>query len=85
MRSTIKHLLISSAFALVCILFAARLIFLQFDAQKTEDLRAQTEFTTETQVIQALRGNICDRNGNSSSPAPCVLLPTAARQQHTGS
>lgn len=63
MRSTIKHLLISSAFALVCILFAARLIFLQFDAQKTEDLRAQTEFTTETQVIQALRGNICDRNG----------------------
>lgn len=63
MRSTFKYFVISSVLALVCILFAARLVFLQFDPQKTEDLRAQSEFTTETQIIQALRGNICDRNG----------------------
>ena len=63
MRSTVKYFVISSVLALVCILFAARLVFLQFDTQKTEDLRAQSEFTTETQIIQALRGNICDRNG----------------------
>ena len=58
-----KHLVISLLFALVCMIFIARLINLQFNKEKTENLRAQSEFITETEIIQALRGNICDRNG----------------------
>lgn len=59
-----KYMILSSAFALICIIFIARLMNLQFDFQKTSDLRAESDFSTETKVIQALRGNICDRNGN---------------------
>ncbi len=59
-----KFLILSCAFALVCIVFLARLANLQFDISKTEELRAESQYTTEKQVIQALRGNICDRNGN---------------------
>lgn len=58
-----KYLVLSLIFALVCMIFAARLVNLQFNKEKTENLRAQSEFTTETEIIQALRGNICDRNG----------------------
>ena len=53
-----------ACFALVCVIFVLRLANLQFDRKKTDQLRAESEFTTETQIIQALRGNICDRNGN---------------------
>lgn len=59
-----KYIILSSVFALVCVIFIARLMNLQFDRQKTDNLRAESDYTTETQVIQALRGNICDRNGN---------------------
>lgn len=59
-----KYVILSCAFALVCLIFLARLANLQFNPQKTEDLRAESQYTTEKQVIQALRGNICDRNGN---------------------
>lgn len=62
-NNTKKHLALSLAFALVCMIFVARLVNLQFNKEKTESLRAQSEFTKETEVIQALRGNICDRNG----------------------
>ena len=58
-----RYIILLSAFALVCFVFSARLINLQFNKSQTEDLRAKSEYTTETQVIQALRGNICDRNG----------------------
>ncbi len=58
------YTVISILFAMVCLVFAARLANLQFDIQKTDELRAESEFTTETEIIQALRGNICDRNGN---------------------
>ena len=58
-----RYIILLSAFALVCFVFSARLINLQFNKGQTEDLRAKSEYTTETQVIQALRGNICDRNG----------------------
>ena len=58
-----KYIVISSVFALICMIYIARLAFMQFDFQKTEDLRAESDYTTETVVIQALRGNICDRNG----------------------
>lgn len=58
-----RYVVLLCAFALVCCVFVARLVNLQFDKAKTEDLRAQSEYTTETKVIQALRGNICDRNG----------------------
>ena len=63
-KSVQKYTIISILFALVCLVFVARLAHLQFDPQKTDDLRAESEFTTETEIIQALRGNICDRNGN---------------------
>ena len=59
-----KHLALSLVFALLCAIFVARLVNLQFDKEKTEQLRTESEYTTETEVIQALRGNICDRNGN---------------------
>ena len=59
-----KHLALSLIFALLCAIFVARLVNLQFDKEKTEQLRTESEYTTETEVIQALRGNICDRNGN---------------------
>lgn len=62
-NSTRKHLVLSLLFALICLVFVARLVNLQFDQIKTEQLRAESEYTTETEVIQALRGNICDRNG----------------------
>ena len=62
-NTTRKHLALCLAFALVCMIFVARLVNLQFNKEKTEDLRSKSEFTTETVVIQALRGNICDRNG----------------------
>lgn len=58
-----RYVVLLCAFALVCFVFIARLINLQFNKAKTEDLRVKSEFTTETKVIQALRGNICDRNG----------------------
>ncbi len=58
-----KHLALSLIFALLCAIFVARLVNLQFDKEKTEQLRTESEYTTETEVIQALRGNICDRNG----------------------
>lgn len=58
-----KYLALSLLFTLVCMIFVSRLINLQFNKEKTENLRAQSEITTETEVIWALRGNICDRNG----------------------
>ena len=58
-----RYVVLLCAFALVCFVFIARLINLQFDKAKTEELRVKSEFTTETKIIQALRGNICDRNG----------------------
>ena len=63
-NSVSKYLITSVIFALICTVYIARLINLQFDTEKTEDLRAQSDVTVQTQVIQALRGNICDRNGN---------------------
>ena len=62
-NSSQKYIVLASVFAIICLIFIARLANLQFDPQKTEDLRTESEFTTETKVIQALRGNICDRNG----------------------
>ena len=59
-----RHLALSLIFALVCLVFVARLANLQFDREKTDNLRKESEYTTETEIIQALRGNICDRNGN---------------------
>jgi penicillin-binding protein 2 len=58
-----RYTILLSAFALVCFVFVARIANLQFDKSLTEHLRIQSEYTTETKVIQALRGNICDRNG----------------------
>lgn len=58
-----RYVVLLSLFALICLIFVARLVNLQFNKQKTEDLRNKSEYTTETKVIQALRGNICDRNG----------------------
>jgi penicillin-binding protein 2 len=55
--------ILSSAFVIICILFVARLINLQFNPFKTAELRDESEYTRETRVIQALRGDICDRNG----------------------
>lgn len=63
-NSSRKYLALSLIFMLACAIFVARLIFLQFNISKTEELRAENEYTTETKIIQALRGNICDRNGN---------------------
>lgn len=59
-----KYLVLSFIFVLVCLIFVARLVFLQFNFEKTDQLRSESEYTTETKIIQALRGNICDRNGN---------------------
>lgn len=59
-----KYVIASAVFALICAVFVARLINLQFDAERTDALRDKSEITVETRVIQALRGNICDRNGN---------------------
>jgi penicillin-binding protein 2 len=58
-----KYIIISSVFMFIFAIYIARLVFLQFDFKKTEELRAESDYTTETVVIQALRGNICDRNG----------------------
>ena len=58
-----RYVVLLCAFALICFVFIARLMNLQFDKVKTEELRAKSEYTTETKIIQALRGNICDRNG----------------------
>lgn len=62
-HNTKKYLALSLGFALVCMVFVARLVNLQFNKEKTDNLRSDSEYTTETEVIQALRGNICDRNG----------------------
>ena len=59
-----RYVVLLAAFVLVCLIFVARLVNLQFNKEKTNDLRDKSEYTTETKVIQALRGNICDRNGN---------------------
>ena len=69
------HTVFISFFALILLIFVARLAALQFDLEKTEQLRAESNFTKETQVIQALRGNICDRNGN-------VLVTTSYAYLH---
>lgn len=58
-----KYLALSLVLILVCLIFVARLVNLQFNKEKTDKLRAESEYTTETETIQALRGNICDRNG----------------------
>lgn len=62
-NSNQKYITLASVFAIICLIFIARLANLQFDPEKTDELRTESEFTTETKVIQALRGNICDRNG----------------------
>ena len=62
-NSTRKYLVLPLVFMLLCLIFVARLVNLQFNKEKTEQLRAESEYTKETVVIQALRGNICDRNG----------------------
>ena len=59
-----KYTVISSIFAIICLIFIARLINLQWNPFKTAELRAESEYTVETKKIQSLRGNICDRNGN---------------------
>ena len=59
-----RYVVLLCAFALICCVFVTRLINLQFDKANTENLRIKSEYTVETKVIQALRGNICDRNGN---------------------
>ena len=59
-----KYAILSALFAIICAVFVARLVNLQFNPFKTANLRAESEFTVETQTIQALRGNLCDRNGN---------------------
>ena len=59
-----KYLALPLVFVLICMIFVARLVNLQFNREKTAQLRTQSEYTVETQVIQALRGNICDRYGN---------------------
>lgn len=59
-----RYTALISVFCLICILYGIRLAYLQFNIPKTEQLRDESEYTTETKVIQALRGNICDRNGN---------------------
>ncbi len=58
------YTVIIAVFSFICLIFSARLINLQFNAQRTQELREQSEISVETKVIQALRGNICDRNGN---------------------
>lgn len=62
-KSSLRLAILPAALALVFAVYILRLAYLQFDVQKTNDLREQSSYTTETQVIQALRGNICDRNG----------------------
>lgn len=57
-------MILSVIFSIICVIFIARLANLQFDIGETNDLRLESDFTTEKKVIQALRGNICDRNGN---------------------
>lgn len=59
-----RYTVLSSIFAIICAVFIARLINLQFNPFKTAELRAESQYTTETKTIQALRGDICDRNGN---------------------
>ena len=59
-----RHTLLISLFVFLCLVFVARLINLQFNPFKTAELRTESKYTTETKVIQALRGNLCDRNGN---------------------
>ena len=58
-----KYTLLSSVLIIICLIFVARLVNLQFNPFKTADLRAESEYIIETKTIQALRGNICDRNG----------------------
>lgn len=58
-----RYVILSSLFVILCVIFVARLANLQFNVAKTENLRAESEYTKETHTIQALRGNICDRNG----------------------
>lgn len=58
-----KYTILSSIFIFICLIFIARLINLQFNPFKTAELRAESQYTVETKTIQALRGNICDRNG----------------------
>lgn len=62
-KSSLRLAILPAALALVFAVYILRLAYLQFDVQKTNELREQSSYTTETQVIQALRGNICDRNG----------------------
>lgn len=64
-RSTHSIYTVSAVvFSLICVVYIARLINLQFNIAKTRDLRESSEITVETETVQALRGNICDRNGN---------------------
>ena len=58
-----RFTILCSIFAFICLIFVARLINLQFNPFKTADLREESDFTTEVKVIQALRGDIRDRNG----------------------
>lgn len=76
-NTNLKYVIASAVFALICAVFVARLINLQFDGERTAALRESSDITVETQVIQALRGDICDRNGNilvTSSYSYDVLL-----------
>ena len=51
-HNTKKYLALSLGFALVCMVFVARLVNLQFNKEKTDNLRSDSEYTTETEVIQ---------------------------------
>lgn len=59
-----RYTILIFLFVSVCLVFVARLVNLQFNPFKTAELRAESKYTIETKTIQALRGDICDRNGN---------------------
>jgi len=59
-RYHFRYILPTLLFVLVCICFAARIIYLQINAP---ELQTSSELTVRTVAVKAVRGEIYDRNG----------------------
>lgn len=59
----LRYACLGVLFLLSCIIFMTRLVSLQIAGQDYYTMASSTEHTIRTEVIQALRGSIYDRNG----------------------
>ena len=60
---TLRFLILGIVFAVICLVYAARLIRLQLSDSETFFEYSEDDLTYYTVTVKASRGALCDRNG----------------------